>query len=94
MKVLYRVWVEVPNIIVDSVYSKIENIELLYNMVNYSFNKELTREVLYIDDNDDAKLFLKAAEELKLPNDVKDILNFIVERQYDFVLTWVKQYVL
>ena len=94
MKVLYRVWLEVPNVNVGGVYFQFQNIELLYDIVNYIFEKELTREVLYVDDDDDAKLFLKAAEELNLPEKVKDILNFIVEKKYGFVLTWVKQYVL
>lgn len=94
MKVIYKVWLEVPNVNVGLVYFQFQNIELLYDLVNYTFNKELIREVLYVDDNDDAKLFKKAAKELKLPNDVKDILNFIIEKEHGFVFTWVKQHVL
>ena len=81
MKKKYRLWLEVPNTSIDSVYFEIENIELLYDIVNYTFNKELMREVLYINDIVDAKLFQKAADELNLSGEVKDVLDFIVEKK-------------
>ena len=88
MKKIFFIWLEVPNTSIDSVYFEIENIELLYNMVNYTFNKELTEEVLYIDDIDDAKLFQKAAKELNFPEKAKYVLDFINEKNYNFLLTW------
>lgn len=88
MKKMYWVWLEVPNTSIDSVYFEIENIELLYDIVNYTFNEELMREVLYIDDIVDAKLFQKAADELNFPEKAKHILDFLVEKNYNFLLTW------
>lgn len=93
MKKLYRVWLDVPNTSIDSVYFEIGNIELLYDIVNYTFNEELMREVLYIDDIVDAKLFQKAVEELNFPEEAKYVLDFLVEKNYNFVLTWVMRYV-
>ena len=88
MKKIFFIWLEVPNTSIDSVYFEIENIKLLYDIVNFSLNEELMREVLYIDDIDDAKLFQKAADELNFPEKAKYLFDLIVEKNYNFVLTW------
>lgn len=88
MKKIFFIWLEVPNTSIDSVYFEIENIKLLYDIVNFSLNEELMREVLYIDDIDDATLFQKAADELNFPEKAKYLFDLIVEKNYNFVLTW------